>query len=99
MIVVGGDLRAHDGQLPYILRPQRARIAMDILQRYLAARAGLRIMIAAVVNVIGVGMGAVMRRMARLAAGLPPAWHARGAWGCLWRVGRRRFGRVLGVPA
>ena len=97
MLVVRGDLRTYDRQLPYILRPHRACIALDILQRYLAARAGFRVMIVAVVNVIGVGIGTVMRRMPRLTAGLPPAWHARRTWGCRWRVGRWRFGRVLGV--
>ena len=95
MIVVGDNLRAHDGQLPHILGLDRAGILAPIRQRTLAGRAGLRIVVAGVVKVIRVGSGTVVGGMPGLTTGLSPTRHPRGAWGCGWRVGRWRFGRVL----
>jgi hypothetical protein len=95
MIMVGGDIRMHDGQLPYILGAHRAGREAYVRQPNQAGGTDIRIVITHVVDVIGVGIGAVMTRMARLAARPPSAGRTCRAWWCRWRVGRRRFGRVL----
>ena len=97
MIVVRGDFRAHDRDIPHELGLDGAGIPAQGRQRVTAGRADLRIMIPHLIDLIGVGVGALMARMARLAAGLPSAGHARRARRCRGWVGRGRFGRVLGM--
>ena len=63
-----------------------------------AAQGGTRLpsLLTHMVDLLGGRIGAVMPRMPRLTAGFPPTWSAHGARWCLWRVGRRWFGRILG---
>ena len=95
MIVVGGDMGAHERKLPHVLGLHRAGVAAHVRQRTLAGGAGVRIVLTHSVNMIGGGIGAVMARMTGLATRLAPTWDARRAWRCLWWVRRRRLGGVL----
>ncbi len=92
MILMGGDRRAHDGELPHVLGLHRAGIVAHVRQRVVAGRADRRIMITHKIDLIGVGVGAVVPRMPRLTASFPPARYAHGARWCGWRVGRWGFG-------
>jgi hypothetical protein len=95
MIVVGGNLWAEERQIPHILDLHRTSILAPVRQRNLAGRADRRIVVTHLVDMIGVRVGAVMARMARLAAGLPPAGHPYWARRRGGRIGRRWFGRIL----
>jgi hypothetical protein len=54
-------------------------------------------MIALFIDLIGVGVGALLRRVPQLTAGLPTAWGAERVGRRVGRIGRRRLGRVLRV--
>jgi hypothetical protein len=97
MILVGCNLRAHDGEFPHILKLDGTGVAAHVQERVVADRAGIGIVIAHMVDLIRLGGGALVARMSGLAAGLGPTFPAQGAqWRGGW-VGRRRFGRVLGM--
>src|SRR5262249_53572140 len=97
MVVVGSDIGADHGQFPHILGADGTGVVAHVGQRTLAGGAGIWIVIAHLVDLIGVRRGTVMPRMARLSPRLPPAGHTRGARGCGRRIGRGRLGRVLGM--
>jgi hypothetical protein len=59
MIVMGGNLRAHDREFPHIVGSYRAGVTAHVGQRVEADRTDLRIMLAHMVNVIRVGIGTV----------------------------------------
>src|SRR5439155_7814969 len=95
MILMGGDLRTHDRELPHVLGLHRAGIPAHVRQRVVAGRADRRIMITHKIDMIGIGGGAVVRRMPRLTAGVAPAWYAHPSRWCGWWVGRWGGGGVL----
>jgi hypothetical protein len=95
MIVMRGDIGAHDREIPHILGLHRTGIPAHGLQGRLAGRAGVRIVIAHLVDMIRVG--ALVARMPWLSTSLPPTLPARRTRGCGGRIDRRRFGRVLGM--
>jgi hypothetical protein len=97
MIVVGGDIGLQDRYLPHVLGAHGAGIPPHGRQRTMAGGADRGIVVAHLINMIRIRVGAVVAGMARLAAGLAPTGNPRGAWWCGWWIGRRRFGRVLGV--